>query len=68
MSSVFVDCDDTLVLYGGKALCHHFGLLHGESYRPNLELIGRLERFSGHIIVWSGGGMDYATGCTVSTS
>jgi len=59
MSQVFVDCDNTLVLYK-DGLPHHYGILRGDSYMPNSELVDRLKKFPGTVIVWSGGGRDYA--------
>ena len=59
MNQVFVDCDNTLVLYEDR-LPHYYGILCGDSYMPNSELIDKLKRFLGTIIVWSSGGRDYA--------
>lgn len=59
MTTVFVDVDDTLVLYKGGST-HPYGVINGEAYEPNTDLIERLKNFTGRIIVWSGGGKDYA--------
>lgn len=60
MPRLFVDCDDTLVLWDTPDL----GLT--THYDLNLELIGDVECFILHhpeyeLVVWSGGGVDYAT-------
>lgn len=59
--TVFVDVDDTLVLYKNEAnKIHPYGVINGDEFEPNHELIERLREYSGHIIVWSGGGREYA--------
>jgi len=59
MRTVFVDVDDTLIIYetGGT---HHWGDIYGEPYTPNQKLIDKLKTFKGNIVIWSGGGRDYA--------
>jgi hypothetical protein len=58
--TVFVDVDDTLVIYRGGNYAHHYGVLDGRPYEPNYGLIKKLQQFDGTIVVWSGGGKDYA--------
>lgn len=61
MTTVFIDVDDTLVLYQNETKgIHPYGILHGEPYEPNTKLIEKLKSFDGDIIVWSGGGKEYA--------
>ena len=57
---IFVDVDDTLVLYTAIAKIHPYGILHGEPYEPNRKLIEWLKRQNDRIIIWSGGGKEYA--------
>ncbi len=59
IKTVFVDVDDTLVLFDGNTV-HPYGVLEGRPYKPNLALIEKLNNFEGYIVVWSGGGRDYA--------
>jgi len=55
----FIDVDDTLVLYKGNYI-HPYGMIKGEPFEPNYKLIEKLKKFDGEIIVWSGGGKEYA--------
>ena len=57
--TVFVDVDDTLVIFKTGSP-HPYGVIMGDSFEPNHKLIERLKNFDGDIIVWSGGGSDYA--------
>ena len=57
--TVFIDVDDTLILFDNGGI-NPYGVINGKSYRPNLALIDKLKDFDGDIIVWSGGGRDYA--------
>lgn len=57
--TVFIDIDDTLILYQGSGI-HPFGTIIGEPYTPNGLLIKKLRDFEGNIVVWSGGGKVYA--------
>lgn len=57
--TIFVDVDDTLVLFDGDKV-NPYGVINGKPYKPNLALIEKLKNFKGHIVVWSGGGRDYA--------
>ncbi len=59
MKRILVDIDDTLVLYRSGGI-HPYGFLYGYPFEPNKELIDRLKKFDGEIIVWSGGGAEYA--------
>lgn len=61
---LFVDCDDTLILWD-QAADETSGLYYGDRYRPNTSLIEAIEQFARmspdtDIYVWSGGGVDYA--------
>ena len=68
---LFVDCDDTLVLYCNGLRCEH-GDVHpyGSKYDPwvpNEPLIAHIKAFRERhpdalIVVWSGGGKGYAQG------
>lgn len=60
MPTVFVDCDDTLVLYVNQDIPNPYGILKGHPFKPNWELLDRLKSFKGQIHIWSGGGRDYA--------
>ena len=55
---LFVDCDDTLVLFEGDGP-HPYGA-YDEEGTPNRPLIDRVNAFEGHVVVWSGGGSEYA--------
>lgn len=59
---LFLDVDDTLVLWcDGK--CEHSDHPFGwdaEGWMPNQDLIELAKSWKGNIIVWSGGGKDYA--------
>ena len=57
--TVFVDVDDTLIIYQGDSI-HPYGVINGEPYEPNYKLIERLKKFDGKIVIWSGGSRDYA--------
>lgn len=56
---IFVDVDDTLVLFKGD-FPHPYGVIQGDSFKLNHKLVERLKNFKGEIIVWSGGGSTYA--------
>ena len=56
---VFVDVDDTLILYEGVGI-HPWGFIYGEPYNTNKKLINQLKAFKGKIVNWSGGGRGYA--------
>lgn len=59
MPRILVDVDDTLVIYDRQGL-HPCGVTYGEPFKSNIELIERIKRFKGEIIIWSGGGAGYA--------
>ena len=59
MTKVFVDVDDTLVLFGGNSP-HPYGVIEGDPFELNYPLIEKLKEFKGEIVVWSGGGAAYA--------
>jgi hypothetical protein len=57
---IFVDCDDTLVLYHADADTHPYGVLKGVRWRPNQSLVSALMATEHPVFVWSGGGKRYA--------
>ena len=58
MTTLFVDVDDTLILFEGDGV-HPYGFYSGKG-RPNVALIRRMRAWDGDIVVWSGGGEEYA--------
>ena len=62
MITLWVDCDDTLVLYEQEAP-NPFGMYIGDKWQPNTRLIEAVEKWNGRLVVWSGGGKDYASTC-----
>jgi len=50
MATLYIDVDDTLVIWGAD----------GESWEINGSVIEFAKRWEGKIVVWSGGGLDYA--------
>ena len=61
---LFVDVDDTLILYKGEGP-HPYGVRFGEPYVANMRLSSEMTRFFGvnqdaQLFVWSGGGAQYA--------
>ena len=58
MTTLFVDVDDTLLLFEGGGM-HPYGYYGGNGL-PNHALIERMRAWDGPIVVWSGGGEDYA--------
>ena len=64
MANLFVDVDDTLVLYD-KAGPNPYGVYMGTSWSANEPLIEGIKQFAQDnpdavIVIWSGGGKDYA--------
>tara|TARA_Y100000310_G_scaffold251408_1_gene257877 strand:- start:3980 stop:4528 length:549 start_codon:yes stop_codon:yes gene_type:complete len=62
---LFVDCDDTLVIYETSEEKNPYGFYLGESWHPNEPLIEGIKKFQENnpnaaIIIWSGGGRKYA--------
>ena len=57
--TAYIDVDDTLVIYKSSSI-HPYGVIYGEPYEPNSKLIEKLKTFKGSIIIWSGGGSQYA--------
>ena len=62
---IFVDCDDTLLLYNKEAEKNPYGYWSGVPYQINKKLIDALIETSHwsempKIIIWSGGGEQYA--------
>lgn len=62
---LFVDCDDTLILYDSAGEIHPYGFIKDEPYRVNEPLVAFIKRFRAKypnelIVIWSGGGRDYA--------
>lgn len=62
---LFVDCDDTLVLYDSEGEVHPYGFVRDTPYHFNETLIAFIWGFRAKypealIVIWSGGGSDYA--------
>jgi hypothetical protein len=62
---LFIDVDDTLVLYKDEGDIHPYGVLTGERFDWNTNLIERIIQFQTaysdvEVIIWSGGGEEYA--------
>ena len=60
---IYVDVDNTLVLYRDTEPVQHSGVLMGMGFLVNHELVDRILQYRkpGEIVVvWSGGGADYA--------
>ncbi|KKM22552.1 hypothetical protein LCGC14_1624140 [marine sediment metagenome] len=67
MSRLFVDCDDTLIIYDNEddGELHAYGYLKGFPYHLNGPLVSYIKWFAEEypeelIVIWSGGGGDYA--------
>ncbi len=63
---LFVDCDDTLILFDSEGEIHPFGFWRDDPYRINEPLVVFIRQFrkenpEGFIVIWSGGGQEYAT-------
>lgn len=64
--NLWVDVDDTLVIYGDTAnLTHPYGSYHGTPWTANEPLLAGIKAFrriypDAMIVVWSGGGAQYA--------
>ena len=62
---LFVDVDDTLILYSDEGK-HPYGILNShQEWQPNSRLIAEIVKWhevnpKGLVIVWSGGGNQYA--------
>ncbi len=66
---LFVDCDDTLLIYDTHQTPNPYGHWRGQFWHPNLFLIGQITAFwslnpTSGIYIWSGGGSDYARECS----
>lgn len=66
---LFIDVDDTLILYKQPSdthgELHPYGFWQGEPYEPNQNLIDAINKYSKEnptalIVIWSGGGKSYA--------
>ncbi len=72
---LFVDCDDTLIIYDNIACTwpnepcevhdHPFAVLRGETFKINESLAASIKRYAydnpcALVVVWSGGGAQYA--------
>ena len=60
---VFIDCDDTLLLFDSEGEANLYGFWKGDPYKVNEELVNVLRQtcktcFT--LIIWSGGGKKYA--------
>lgn len=61
MRRLFVDVDDCLIIYQDhKREFNPHGVLLGVPYNVNEGLVKRIQNFDGLIIIWSGGGYQYA--------
>ena len=63
---LFVDCDDTLILFDSEGEIHPYGFSRGDPYHINEPLVVFIKEFrekypEGFIVIWSGGGQEYAT-------
>lgn len=64
MSRLFVDIDHTLVTWLGGSEPHPYG--HGaETWEWNEKVVRAILEHEGLVIIWSGGGVDYARGWTL---
>lgn len=66
--TLFVDIDDTLVLWMNNGEVTAGPLLtdsHGDRWKPNLDLVAALQRYEADtgqgFVMWSGGGATYAS-------
>ena len=62
---LFVDCDDTLILYDSEGEVHPYGFVKDTPYRWNQPLKNFIFAFREKyeyalIVIWSGGGAKYA--------
>ena len=62
---LFVDCDDTLILYDSEGDVHPYGFSRGDPYHVNETLVAFIWGFRAKypdalIVIWSGGGRAYA--------
>ncbi len=62
--TLFIDCDDTLVLYDQEGP-NPYGIYHGAPFELNHALIAAVKAFRNEyqdelIVIWSGGGKEYA--------
>jgi len=57
---IFVDCDDTLILFDAEGETHPYGFANGTSWHPNQPLIDGLLASDAEVFIWSGGGKEYA--------
>ena len=59
---LFVDCDDTLVLYQNDNDINPYGYYLEDPWNPNVELIDAIadHYLSVQLYIWSGGGQEYA--------
>ena len=71
MKRLFVDCDDTLILYGSGGSMHPSGFSRGEPFTVNQPLVTFIRKFTrlfpaSLVTIWSGGGGQYALECAKS--
>lgn len=62
---LFVDCNDTLILYENSNHVNPYGFVHGQPYRINQPLADSVKLWvednpCSLAIIWSGGGAQYA--------
>ena len=70
MVNLFVDCDDTLLLYLRDSKINPYGFWKHIPFKPNEDLIEDMRKFrqsnpKSTITVWSGGGLTYARDCVI---
>jgi len=64
---LFVDCDDTLILYNQKGI-NPYGLHYGTPFTVNTGLVTYIRKWAKDnpdalVVIWSGGGKAYAELC-----
>ncbi len=62
---LFIDVDDTLILYNSDSKINPYGFWNGDPFEPNFGLINAIGEYreafpDAMIVIWSGGGRDYA--------
>lgn len=60
MNTLYIDIDDTLVTWLSEEDGPHPYGAGAKEWRVNQGVLGLAERWEGPIVVWSGGGKDYA--------
>jgi len=68
---IFIDCDDTLILYGPDEVLHPLGFSKGDPFTVNQPLVTFIRKFvrlfpESLVVIWSGGGSRYTLECAKS--